>query len=247
MAREGLQHHIHLADVDSAPYALLPNDPAHSKIVASHLDRPQLVAQNREFETWRGFVDDTPVVVTSTGVGGPSTALAIEELAKTGVHTFIRLGTSLTMQPYVRTGDLAIATAAVRDEGTSRNYMPPEFPAAGDFDVLTALREGADTVGARRHLGIVHSKDAFYGETEPERLPMATELRARLDLWARAGAICSEMETAATYVVSSALGVRAGSVIMMWGDDVDGANPPPLDGLHRTGVEAVRALISRER
>ncbi|MGO4679432.1 nucleoside phosphorylase [Microbacterium sp. 2MCAF23] len=246
MAREGLQHHIHLADADSAAYALLPNDPAHSKIVASYLDDARLVAQNREFETWRGFLDGTPVVVTSTGVGGPSTALAIEELYKTGVRTFIRVGVSLTMQPFVKTGDLAIITGAIRDEGTSRQYLPIEVPAVGDFDVIAALRRGADLAGARRHLGIAHSKDSFYGETEPDRLPLARRLRENLELWAGIGALNSEMETASVYAVATALGARAGSVVMMWGDGASGDNPPSLEQLHRTGVEAVRLLISQD-
>lgn len=244
MATPGRQHHLHIGTDQAARYALLPSDPAHSELIAAHLDRPALVARNREFESWRGHLAGEPVLVTSTGIGGPSTALAIEELRAVGVDTFVRLGVSLTFQSFVQTGDLAVATAAIRDEGTTRQYLPLEFPAVADVDVVGALRAAAITLDARHHTGLVHTKDSFYGEVEPDRMPMAAELRARLEMWAAMGVLCSEMEMATVFTVAHALGARAGGVVMMWGDDATPADPPSLSDLHRTGVGAVERLIS---
>ncbi|WP_166347443.1 nucleoside phosphorylase [Phytoactinopolyspora limicola] len=243
MAATGRQHHIHLAQEHAARYALLPSDPAHSQMIAAHLKNAELVAQNREFESWRGYLAGEPVLVTSTGVGGPSTALAVEELRAVGVDTFVRLGVSLTLQPFVRTGDLALAVGAIRDEGTTRQYLPVEYPAVAAPDVTDALRSAAAALGATHHVGVVHTKDSYYGEVEPDRMPMAAELRSRLEMWATAGVLCSEMEMAAVLTVARALGANAGGVVMMWGEDVDPARPPSLSTLHRTGVGAVELLI----
>ena len=194
------------------------------------------------------------VSVTSTGIGGPSAAIAVEELVKLGAHTFIRVGTSGGMQPDCREGDLAIVTAAIRDEGTSLHYLPVEFPAVADLTVTSALRRAAATIGARAHLGVSQSKDSFYGEDEPERMPIAPRLRERWAAWVGGGAICSEMEAAAIFVVASIHRVRAGGVMVMGGgpapaDGRDAAAAPvlPLANLLSTAVEAVRVLIAEDR
>ncbi|TNM36478.1 nucleoside phosphorylase [Nocardioides albidus] len=247
MAAPGLQHHLHVGLEHTARYAVLPSDPAHCAVIAAHLDDATQVARNREFESWRGTLDGEPVLVTSTGVGGPSTALAIEELRAVGVDTFVRVGTSLTFQPSVRTGDLALATAAIRDEGTTRQYVPVEFPAVADPDVVAALRAAATERDAPHHVGVVHTKDSFYGEVEPDRMPMARHLRERLDMWAALGVLCSEMEMATVLTVARTLGARAGGLVLMWGDDVDPTAPPSLADLHGTAVGAVARLIADRR
>lgn len=244
MSHDNLQHHIHLDSSHEARWALLPSDPAHCEVIAGHLDGAHRVARNREFETWRGTLAGEAVLVTSTGVGGPSTALAIEELRAIGVAEFVRLGVSLTFQSRVRTGDLAVITGAVRDEGTTRQYLPVEFPAVADLDLTSALRDAARGLGVNHHVGLAHTKDSYYGEVEPHRMPMASALQDRLAMWARVGVLCSEMEMATVLTVAHALGARAGGVVMMWGDDADPASPPSLHGLHEVGVEAIRRRIA---
>ncbi|GAB3854337.1 uridine phosphorylase [Nocardioides maradonensis] len=246
MSAHGRQHHIHLDASHSARYALLPSDPAHCEVIARHLDDAVPVGSNREFVSWRGSVGGVPVLVTSTGVGGPSTALAMEELHAIGVDTFVRVGVSLTFQPFVRTGDLAIATGSVRDEGTTRQYLPLEFPAVATHEVVAALRESAEQRDVRHHLGLTHTKDSFYGEVEPDRLPMRDQLNARLRMCAEAGVLCSEMEMATVLTVARALGARAGGVVMMWADDADPTDPPALDHLHAVCADGIRRLASTD-
>jgi uridine phosphorylase len=212
------------------------------------------VADYREFITYTGTLLGEVVSVTSTGIGCPSTAIAVEELAAIGAEVFIRVGKCGGMQPHTLTGDLLIASAAVRDEGTSSQYLPLAFPAVADLDVTLALRDAARATGVRHHVGVVQSKDAFYAEWAPERMPLADELVARNTAWKRGGAIGSEMEAATIFIVASVLGARAGGIMRV------GANPelgpieraalavdPPLDDLIGTAVEGVKLLIQRDR
>ncbi|TYK49448.1 nucleoside phosphorylase [Actinomadura decatromicini] len=240
-----LAHHLHLRAGDVGRYALLPGNPDQVASIAALLDAPEFVARNREFETWRGTLDGERVLVTSTGVGGPSTALAVEELAALGVDTMIRVGVSGSMRPDAANGELAVLTAAIRDEGTTRQYLPVEFPAVADLDVLLALREAAERAGVPYRCGPAHTKDSYYGETEPDRMPLAAALTERFETWRRGGAVCSEMETAAVFIVGTVLGVRTGSVVMMWSQDaIDTGAAPSSDPLFATAVDAVRALIA---
>lgn len=168
-----------------------------------------------------------------------------------GAETFIRVGTSGAMQPGIAVGDLAIVTAAIRDEGTTRQYMPIEFPAVAHIDVTTALRTAAANLHFTSHLGISQSKDSFYGEVEPDRLPLADELRERRKAWIAGGAVCSEMEAATVFVVSSILRKRAGGVMLIVNSEfADGGNAQHEDMLDRlisTGVEAIKLLIEQDR
>src|SRR5512135_2656100 len=170
-SRAGLQHHVHLCPGDVGRYVLLPGDPARSEKIAGYFDNPQFVASNREFVTYSGTLLGEKVSVTSTGIGSPSTAIAVEELIAIGADTFIRVGTSGAMQPYINSGDVAIVSACIRDEGTTLHYMPLEFPAVASFDVVMALKEGASRINMPFHIGVSHSKDSFYGEVEPNRMP----------------------------------------------------------------------------
>ena len=172
------------------------------------------MADNREFVTYTGFLDGQKVSVTSTGIGGPSTAIAVEELVKAGADTFIRVGTCGGMQKQIQSGDTVIALGSVRMEGTSREYAPIEYPAVADFRVVSALAEGARKLGQRYHVGVVQSKDSFYGQHSPEASPVGYELSAKWEAWKRLGCLASEMEGAALFTVGAALGVRCGAVFL---------------------------------
>jgi uridine phosphorylase len=238
--REGRQYHLQLRQGDVGRYVLLPGDPERVPTIASYLDEARPVAQHREYTTYTGSLDGVPVSVTSTGIGGPSTAIAVEELAAIGADTFIRVGSSGAVQDFVTEGDLVIATGAVRDEGTSQQYMPLAFPAVADLDVALALREAARRLGVRHHVGVIHSKDSFYGEISPERMPIAPRLRGNWQAWRGGGVLCSEMESATIFVVASVLKVRAGGLMVVI------ENYVPLDHLLKVAVEAVRILIERD-
>jgi uridine phosphorylase len=187
----------------------------------------------------------------STGMGGPSTAIAIEELYKTGVRNFIRIGTCGGMALPVTGGDIVIATGALRMEGTTREYVPLEFPAVANLDVTNALVEAAKKLGQRWHTGIVQCKDSFYGQHSPDRMPSGYELKDKWEAWIKAGCLASEMESSTLYIVSQILGARAGCVLnVVWNQEREKAgmsNPHCHDteAAIKTAVEAARILIER--
>jgi uridine phosphorylase len=246
------KYHLKLKRGDVGRYVLLPGDPGRCEAIASLFDNAVKVAQNREYVTYSGTLLGEKVTVTSTGIGGPSTAIAVEELSMIGADTFIRVGTSGAMQPEINVGDLAIVTAAIRDEGTSRQYMPVEFPAVASIDVTLALRSAARKLGFASHLGVSQSKDSFYGEVEPDRQPVAEQLKMRRKAWIAGGAVCSEMEASTIFVVSSILRKRAGGVMLIvdsqFGEAHDDASHGgTLERLISTGIEAVKILIEQDR
>ena len=149
-SNDGKQYHIALKKGDVGRYVLLPGDPGRCEPIARLFDNPRHVATNREYVTWTGELDGVPVSVTSTGIGCPSAAIALEELVRVGADTFIRVGTSGHIQKDIKSGDLAIITAAIRDEGTSKHYMPIEFPAVADIDLVMALQRAAKKTGDRK-------------------------------------------------------------------------------------------------
>ena len=181
----GLQYHIHTKKGDTGRYAILPGDPKRVPLIAAYLDDAVLVADSREFVTYTGFLDGERVTVTSTGIGGPSAAIAMEELYKCGTDTFIRMGTCGGIALPVTSGDIVIATGAVRMDGTSREYAPIEFPAVADFSVVSALKSAAETLGLPHHLGVVQCKDSFYGQHDPEEMPVSYELLQKWEAWKR--------------------------------------------------------------
>jgi uridine phosphorylase len=249
-----IQHHIRCRPGEVGRYVLLPGDPKRSARIAAAFDDARLVADHREFVTYTGTLLGEAVSVTSTGIGCPSTAIAVEELAAIGAATFIRVGTCGGMQRHVLPGDLVIASAAIRDEGTSRQYLPLAFPAVADPVVTGALAGAARAADVRHHVGIVQSKDAFYAEWAPERMPLADELIARNRAWKRGGAIGSEMEASTLFVVASVLGARAGGIMRVGGNPElgprDPAAPPddpPLDDLIATAIAGLKLLIRRDR
>jgi len=216
MTRETeLQHHIQMKVGDVGRYVLLPGDPGRCEKIAAYFDDPKHIIQNREYNTYTGTLLGEKVSVVSTGIGCPSTAIAVEELIAIGADTFIRIGTSGGIQPEIRTGDVAVVNSAIRDEGTTLHYMPIEFPAIADLDVVLAMREGAKKLGIPYHVGPTQSKDSFFGEIEPDRMPVDSRLNQRWKAWTAGGTICSEIEASTIFVLSSIHRKRAGGVMLM--------------------------------
>lgn len=246
-------YHLSLETAHGARYAILPGDPGRVERIASLLQNPKKEAQNREFTTFSGTLCGQPVLVTSTGIGGPSAAIAIEELTVLGLDTFIRVGTCGGMQTQVCGGDLVIATGAVRMEGTSKEYVPQEYPAVPDFAVTAALAEAARRLRLPHHIGVVQSKDSFYGQHEPGRMPVGPELEYKWKAWVRAGVLASEMECAALFCVAATLRVRVGAVLAcVWNQERAAAglpNPdaPDTGSAIETAVEAIKTLIEQDK
>lgn len=211
----GLQYHIQLRPGDVGRYVLLPGDPKRCAKIAAYFDNPVLVADNREYVTYTGYLDGEKVSVTSTGIGGPSASIAMEELVQVGADTFIRVGTCGGIDIDVKGSDIVVATGSVRMEGTSREYAPIEFPAVANIEVVNALMNACKSKGVTFHTGVVQSKDSFYGQHSPERMPVSYELVNKWEAWKRLGVKASEMESAALFVVASHLGVRCGATFLV--------------------------------
>lgn len=208
------EFHIDLKKGEVGRYAILPGDPGRCEKIAQYLDNPRKIAQKREYTTYVGELFGEKVAVTSTGIGGPSASIAMEELIHCGVDTFIRVGTSGGMQPEVCGGDLVIATGAVRAEGTTREYAPIEYPTVAHYEVVKALERAATDLGATYHMGVVQCKDNFYGQHSPETMPVHTWLTDRWEAWKACGALASEMESAALFITASVRRVRMGTVLL---------------------------------
>ncbi len=249
----GIQYHLHVKKGDVGRYAILPGDPKRVPLIAKYLDDAVLVADSREYLTYTGKLLGEKVTVTSTGIGGASAAIAVEELFKCGTDTFIRMGTCGGIKLDVMGGDVVIATGAVRAEGTSREYAPIEFPAVADFNVVKAMEAAAAKMKARSHIGIVQCKDSFYGQHDPDIMPVSYELNNRWEAWKRLGVLASEMESAAIFTVASYLGARAGSCFFVVGNQEReklGMDNPKLhdtDSAIRLAVESVKELITADR
>ena len=247
------QYHIALAEGDVGRYVFLPGDPGRCELIASFFDEPQKIASHREYETWTGYLEGEKVSVTSTGIGGPSAAIAMEELVAIGSDTFVRVGTSGSMQEHIKPGDIAIVSAAIRDEGTSLHYLPLEFPAVADVGLTQALSDAAKGLGKTVHVGVSQSKDSFYGQHAPERMPVASRLSERWTAWMGGGAICSEMEAASLYIVASVLRVRASGLMMVMGHpDQSPMTPAEWDAskvehLLPVAIEGMREIIRRDK
>lgn len=247
------QYHIQVAKGEIGRYVLIPGDPKRCAQIAALLDNPVLIADSREYVTYTGTVDGIKVSVCSSGIGGPSAAIAMEELVNCGADTFIRVGTCGGMQTEVQSGDLVIASGAVRMEGTSQEYAPLEYPAVSDFEVLKALEEAADTLSMRKHIGVVHCKDAFYGQHNPELLPQSQILLQKWDAYMKMGCLASEMESATLFIVSQYRKVRCGTVLLVMGNQTRAKygldNPIVHDTTSaiKTAIEAVKILDRKER
>ena len=243
------QYHIQVAQGEVGRYVIMPGDPKRCVKIAQYFDDPVLIADNREYITYTGTLDGVKVSVTSTGIGGPSAAIAMEELVRCGADTFLRIGTCGGMQTEVKSGDIVIATGAIRMEGTSREYAPIEFPAVPNLTVTNAFVEAAKKLDCPHHAGVVQCKDSFYGQHEPETKPVSYELVNKWEAWKRLGCLASEMESAALFTVASYLHVRAGSCFLVVANQEReklGLENPVVhdtDMAARVAVEAVRGLI----
>ncbi len=247
MENKEVMYHINLSKelIEDAKYAILPGDPGRVPKIAQCLKNPKEISVNREYTSYLGELEGEKILVMSTGMGGPSTAIAVEELKQIGIETLIRVGTSGGMQLNVNAGDIVIANAAIRQEGTSKEYVPVEFPAVSDFEITTALKQAADELGYKNHIGIVQCKDSFYGQHSPERMPVSYELENKWNAWIKAGALCSEMETAALYTVSSTLGLKAGAVLtVVWNQEQEkrGISQEQNFDVDKEIVVAIKAL-----
>jgi uridine phosphorylase len=248
MSEQEPQFHIRLRRGDVGRYVLMPGDPGRVPLIAAHLDGATEVARNREFLTYTGTLDGVPVSVTSTGIGSPSTAIAAEELIAIGADTLIRVGTAGSIAKDLRTGDIVVAQASVRDEGTSAAYVPGIFPAIADLDVVNALVAAARDGGHRYRAGIIRSADSFYADVAPDTIPHHSY---PMSVWQRSHVLASEMESATLFVVAWLRQVRAGAiaaVVNATEESVDTSKVVALslEPLIATAIEAVRRLIAAE-
>ncbi|MBQ9993454.1 MAG: uridine phosphorylase [Clostridia bacterium] len=250
MFANGYQFHIKCREGDVGRYCILPGDPGRCEKIAAHFDDARFVVSNREYTTYTGTLLGEKVSVVSTGIGGPSASIAMEELCELGADTFIRVGTCGGMQPCVKGGDCIIATGAVRMEGTSREYAPIEFPAVSDFAITTALVDAAKALGARYHVGVVQCKDSFYGQHAPQTMPVGDMLGYKWEAWKQLGVLASEMESAALFTVAAARHLRCGSVFHCVWNQESGGRENPIENTADAitlGVEAMKLVIARDR
>lgn len=250
---DGLQYHIGLKEGDVGEYVILPGDPKRCEKIAKYFDDAKLVADRREFTTYTGYLNGVKVSVTSTGIGGPSASIAMEELVKVGAKYFIRVGTCGGMDLDVKSGDLVIATGAIRMEGTSKEYAPIEFPAVANYDIVTALINSAKKLNLPYHVGVVECKDSFYGQHSPELMPVNYELQNKWNAWLKLGCLASEMESAALFIVASYLKVKVGSIFLVVANqerEKRGLENPVAHDTElaiKTAVEAIKNLIAENK
>ena len=249
----GLQYHLQIRPGDVGRYVILPGDPKRCEKIAKHFEDAKLIADSREYVTYTGYLDGEKVSVTSTGIGGPSASIALEELVCCGADTFIRVGTCGGIDLDVKGGDVVVATGAVRNEGTSKEYAPIEYPAVADLDVVNAIVKACKDLKVPYHTGVVQCKDAFYGQHEPERMPVSYELLNKWEAWKRMGCKASEMESAALFIVASHLKVRCGSNFLVVGNqerNVLGMENPIVHDTEiaiKVAVEGIRNLIRADK
>ena len=201
--------------VEGATLAIVPGDPKRPELIAARLDNPRHLASNREFTSWLGYIDGTPIVICSTGIGGPSTSIAVEELAQCGLRTFLRVGTTGAIQPDIDVTDVIVTQAAVRLDGASFHFAPAEYPAASSFECTRALVEAAEVSGIRSHVGITASSDTFYpGQERYDTVSgrVIPRFRNSAEEWQALGVLNYEMESATLFTMCSANGWRAGCV-----------------------------------
>ena len=249
----GTQFHIRCNPEDVGRYCFLPGDPGRCEAIASYFDDPVHIGMNREYNIYTGYLCGEKVSVCSTGIGGPSASIAMEELAAIGADTFIRVGTCGGIDLNVRSGDVVVANGAIRYEHTSMEYAPIEYPAVPDFDCTLALKQAAEKLGYRSHVGVVQCKDAFYGQHSPEKSPVYYDLLQKWESWKRLGVKASEMESAALFVVANALRVRCGSCFhVIWNQEREAAGldqdmTEDTSGAIKVGIEALKILIEQDK
>ena len=249
----GKQYHIGVGPEDVGEYVIIPGDPQRVPKIAAYFDDAKKVGESREFVTYTGYLNGVKVSCTSTGVGGPSASIAMEELVACGAKTFIRVGTCGGMQLDVESGDIVIANGSIRAEGTSKEYAPIEFPAVANVKVAAALVTACENLGFPHHIGVVQCKDSFYGQHRPETLPNHDELLRKWDAWLRLDCKASEMESAALFIVAQYLHVRCGSCFLVVANQqraaagLDNPQVHDTDKAIRTAIEALKLLIEDDK
>ena len=251
-------YHLDLTarQTEDARFAFLPGDPDRVPHIARAFDpASREIASKREYRSWLGRMDGVPVVVTSTGIGGSSTSIAVEELALLGVRLFLRVGTAGAIQPHIKVGDVIITTGAVRLDGASHHYAPPEYPAVSDHRVVDALVTSAQELNVTHYVGITTSSATFYpGQERIDSYSgyVVGALRGSLEQWKRLGVLDYEMESSTLFVVCSALGLRAGCVCGVIDDRTEGEEVnssrvhPTVERTVQVAVRAMRLLIRQD-
>lgn len=253
MAENIKMMHVGITKGDIGRYVFLPGSPERSEKISRYFDDPKQVAYNREYRTFTGKLDGALVSVTSTGIGGPSTAIAVEELFQCGAHTMIRIGTCASVSPKVEIGDIVIPNGAVRMEGVGSHYLPVEFPAVPDFYLLKELEKAAQKLGYKYNVGVSITKASFYSQNAPETKPVAYEIINKWNAYEAGGATSTEMESAPLFLIAGCLGIRAATVLVSatnYKKYSNDAKSYPRDWEHRaieTGIEAMRAVIKHDR
>lgn len=248
-----LEFHIKCKNGDIGKYVILPGDPGRVEKIAKYLDNAEKVAQHREYTIYTGYLDGEKVSVCSTGIGGPSAAIALEELANIGGDTFVRVGTAAAMDLELLGGDLVIATGAIRKDGTGREYLPIEFPAVANYDIVTALVDSAQKTNSNYKVGVVQCKDSFYGQRNPENMPIGYDLLNSWNSYIAGGALCSEMESATLFVVGSYRKVRVGTILLVVSNqerekrNMESPVVNDTEGAIKVAVEAIRTLIKKDK
>ena len=250
MENKERMYHIGLSmeDIDYAKYAIITGDPGRISKMARMFNIYKPLAVNREYTSYLGEYGNNKILMISTGIGGPSTAICVEELYLLGIKNIIRVGTCGGMQETIESGDLIIATSAIRQEGTSKEYVPLEFPAVANIDMINALRNSAKSLGYKYHVGVVQSKDSFYGQHRPNDMPISYELKDKWNAWIKAGCLASEMETAALYIVSQIRGIKAASILSaIWNQEKDNQSKNlETNKVIEVAVDAIKSLINEE-
>ncbi|KXF81723.1 uridine phosphorylase [Enterovibrio coralii] len=203
------------ADLEGAKLAIIPGDPARVEKIAALMDSPKFLASHREYTVYLAKLEGESVVVCSTGIGGPSTSIAVEELAQLGVRTFLRVGTTGAIQPNINVGDMIVTTGSVRLDGASLHFAPMEFPAVADFDVATAMKAAAQESGAQVHTGVTASSDTFYpGQERYDTFSgrVVRRFQGSMQEWQDMGVLNFEMESATLLTMCASSGLRAGCV-----------------------------------
>jgi len=243
------KYHIGVGPGEVGDYVLVPGDPARTPMIAKHFDDAREVAFSREYRTFTGKLDGMPVSAMSTGMGGPSVAIAVEELNELGVHTLLRVGTCGAAQPEIKMGDLVIGYASVRSEGTPNGYLPAEYPAVASLHMVNALVDAAEASGVPYHVGVIRSVDALYSDLLPDRMPRP-HVRDELEMWSRAGILSNDMESSTLFVVSRLRKMRAGTINLcvdeLGAGEIHHLDPSYMDRMLQVAVDALRRLIARD-
>lgn len=246
--------HIGICPGDVGRYVFLPGSPERTEKIAQYFENPKEIAYNREYRTWTGTLDGVPVAVTSTGIGGPSTAIAVEELFQCGVDTMMRVGSCASVSPKVCIGDIVVPIGAVRMEGVGNHYLPLEYPAVANFQMMKALEAAAQELQMPIDTGVTITKASFYSQTTPETKPVAQELLYRWDAYVKGGATNTSMECAPLFLIASTLGIRAASVMVSATNCKaydDSSRSVPLcdleDRVIRVAIEGMRKIIHQDQ